>query len=127
MKRIKITAGNITLEATLAETACAEVIWSILPLSTKINTWGDEIYFSIPIHHELDATARDIVEVGDLGYWPDGPAFCIFYGPTPISKDKEIRPASAVNIIGKVIGDPTLLRTVPPGSKITIEQIKEDA
>ena len=127
MKRIKITAGNITLEATLADTACAEMIWNVLPLSIKINTWGDEIYFSIPIHHELDATARDIVEVGDLGYWPDGPAFCIFYGHTPISTDKEIRPASAVNIIGKVIGDPTSLRTVPPGSKITIEQSREDA
>ena len=127
MKRIKITAGNVTLEATLTDTDCAEALWSILPLSRKINTWGDEIYFSIPIHHALDATARDIVEVGDLGYWPEGPAFCIFYGPTPISNDKEIRPASAVNIIGKVIGDPTSLRTVLSGSKITIEQSREDA
>ena len=127
MKRIRITAGNITLEATLANTACAEELWNILPLATKINTWGDEIYFSIPIHHELDATAREVVEVGDLGYWPEGPAFCIFYGSTPISNDKEIRPASAVNIIGKVIGDPTSLRMVLPGSKITIEQSREDA
>jgi len=127
MKRIRITAGNITLEATLANTACAEELWNILPLATKINTWGDEIYFSIPIHHALDATAREVVEVGDLGYWPEGPAFCIFYGSTPISNDKEIRPASAVNIIGKVIGDPTSLRMVLPGSKITIEQSREDA
>lgn len=127
MKRIKITAGKVTLEATLADTDCAEAIWSILPFSIKINTWGDEIYFSIPIHHALDITARDIVEVGDLGYWPEGPAFCIFYGPTPVSNDKEILPASAVNIIGKVIGDPISLRTVPPGSKITIEQSREDA
>ena len=127
MKRIKITAGNITLEATLADAACAEALWNILPLSTKINTWGDEIYFSIPMRHELDVTAREVVEVGDLGYWPAGPAFCIFYGPTPISTDKEIRPASAVNIIGKVIGDPTSLRTVPPGSKITLSQSREDA
>jgi len=127
MKRIKITVENTTIEATLADTACAEAFWNILPLSTKINTWGDEIYFPIPLHHELDATARDIVEKGDVGYWPDGPAFCIFFGPTPISKGKEIRPASAVNIIGKVIGGPTSLRTVSPGSKITIEQIKKDA
>ena len=127
MKRIRITAGNIILEATLANTACAEELWNILPLATKINTWGDEIYFSIPIHHALDATAREVVEVGDLGYWPEGPAFCIFYGSTPISNDKEIRPASAVNIIGKVIGDPTSLRMVLPGSKITIEQSREDA
>ena len=127
MKRIRITAGNIILEATLANTACAEELWNILPLATKINTWGDEIYFLIPIHHELDTTAREVVEVGDLGYWPEGPAFCIFYGATPISNDKEIRPASAVNIIGKVIGDPTSLRMVLPGSKITIEQSREDA
>ena len=126
MKRIQITVANIILEVLLADTACAEAIWRILPLSTKINTWGDEIYFSIPVHHELDATARDIVEVGDVGYWPAGPAFCIFYGPTPISNDKQIRPASAVNIIGKVIGEPTSLRAVPPGSKIIIEQIKQD-
>ena len=126
MKTIKITAANIILEALLVDTACAEAIWKIFPLSTKTNTWGDEIYFSIPVHHELDATARDIVEVGDVGYWPDGPAFCIFYGPTPISNDKQIRPASAVNIIGKVIGDPTSLRAVTPGSKIIIEQIKQD-
>jgi uncharacterized protein len=127
MKRIKISAGNITLEAALADTACAEALWNILPLATKINTWGDEIYFSIPLHHELDVTAREVVEIGDLGYWPAGPAFCIFYGPTPISNDKEIRPASAVNIIGKIIGDPTSLRTVLSGSKITIEQSGEDA
>jgi uncharacterized protein len=127
MKRIKITAGNTTVEAILTNTTCAQAIWDILPFSTKISTWGDEIYFPIPIRHELDGTARDIVEVGDLGYWPDGPAFCIFYGPTPISNDKEIRPASAVNIIGKAIGDPTSLRTVFPGSKITIEQIRKDA
>jgi len=127
MKRIRITAGNITLEATLANTACAEELWNILPLAAKINTWGDEIYFSIPIHLALDATAREVVEVGDLGYWPEGPAFCIFYGSTPISNDKEIRPASAVNIIGKVIGDPTSLCMVLPGSKITIEQSREDA
>jgi len=126
MKRIKITVGTVTLKAILADTDCAAAIWRILPLSTKINTWGDEIYFSIPVHHELDATARDIVEVGDVGYWPDGPAFCIFYGPTPISNDKQIRPASAVNIIGKIVGDPTSLRSVPPGSKIIIEQIKQD-
>jgi uncharacterized protein len=127
MKRIKITAGITTIEATLTDTACAQAVWDILPFSTKINTWGDEIYFSIPIHHELDATARNIVEVGDLGYWPEGPAFCIFFGPTPISGGKEIRPASEVNIIGKVIGDPTSLRRVPPESKITIEQIRKDA
>ena len=127
MKRIKITVDTITLEATLADTACAEALWNILPLSTGINTWGDEIYFFIPVQHKLDATARDIVEAGDIGYWPDGPAFCIFYGPTPISADKEIRPASAVNIIGRVIGDPTSLRGVPPGSKITIERTKKDA
>jgi Uncharacterized conserved protein len=83
MKGIKITVGNTTIEATLADTACAEALWNILPFSTKINTWGDEIYFSIPIHHELDATAREIVESGELGYWPDGPGVLYFLWPYP--------------------------------------------
>ena len=126
MKRIKIIAGNTTIEATLADTPCAQAIGNILPISTKTNTWGDEIYFSIPVHYELDSTSRNVVEVGDLGYWPEGPAFCIFFGPTPISKNNEIRPASAVNIVGKIKEDSKCLRKVPSGSKITIEQVRED-
>jgi len=127
MRKIKITAEPVTCEGELAETACAKAIWDALPLSAQANTWGDEVYFSIPVHHDLDDTAREVVDRGDLGYCPQGNAFCIFFGPTPMSKGNEIRAASAVNIIGKIIGDPTVFRKVRPETPITIEKTKEDA
>lgn len=127
MKTIKITAGKVTGEAVLADSPCAQAIWNSLPYSTRAQTWGDEIYFSIPVRTDLDATAREVVELGDLGYWPEGPAFCIFFGPTPISKRNEIRPASAVNIIGKLTGDPGSFRAVASGSVVTLERLSEDA
>ena len=126
MRKITITVETIICEGKLADTDCARAIWDSLPLSTEVSTWGDEIYFMIPVHHDLDGTAREVVAIGDLGYWPQGPAFCIFFGPTPLSKGEEIRPASAVNIVGEIIGDPTVFRNVPAGSKISVEK-KEDA
>jgi len=125
MRRITITVAAITCEGELADTACARAIWDALPLSAEANTWGDEIYFSIPVQQGLDDTAREVVNKGDLGYWPEGPAFCIFFGPTPLSRGAEIRPASAVNIVGKIIGDPTVFRSVRAGSKISLEK-RED-
>ena len=126
MRIIRLTAGAITCEGELADTDCAQAIWNALPLSAKANTWGDEIYFPIPVRQSLDTTAREVVEKGDLGYWPQGPAFCIFFGPTPISKGKEIRAASAVNVVGRLFGDPAVLRKVPGGSLITLDK-KADA
>ncbi|MBN2466979.1 MAG: hypothetical protein JXD19_02410 [Deltaproteobacteria bacterium] len=120
MKRITITAGDITCPGELADTPCAQAIWAVLPFSRRLQTWGDEIYFPIPVNHGLDSTARELVGSGNLGYWPEGPAFCIFFGPTPISKENEIRAASPVNIIGKIMGDPTVFRTVPPGTMIIV-------
>lgn len=122
MRRITITVAAIICEGELADTECARAIWDALPLSAKANTWGDEIYFSIPVQQDLDDTAREVVHKGDIGYWPEGPAFCIFFGPTPISRGEEIRPASAVNIVGRIIGDPTLFRSIPAGSRISIEK-----
>lgn len=113
-------------EGELVDTDCARAIWDALPLYAEANTWGDEIYFSIPVQQNLDSTAREVVNKGDIGYWPEGPAFCIFFGPTPLSQGEEIRPASAVNIVGRIIGDPTVFRSVRRGSKISIET-KDDA
>jgi len=110
--RIRIKIGDMTLYAKLGETETAKKVWEILPFRSKFNTWGDEIYFSIPVDEKLDETARDEVEIGDIGYWPDGKAFCIFFGPTPISKEERIIPASAVNIIGKIEGNPACLRNI---------------
>ena len=106
---IIITAGSIRLEAELNDTFTAKAISNILPITAAANTWGDEIYFSMPITLELE-NGQEVVDLGDLGYWPPGGAFCIFYGLTPASQGDEIRPASAVTIIGKVQGDVTALK-----------------
>jgi uncharacterized protein len=121
--KIKISAGNIIAEAELNDSPTARDIWQGLPLEGSGNTWGDEIYFEIPVSASLDDTARELVSIGDLGYWPNGSAFCIFFGPTPISEGEEIRPYSAVNIIGKVLGNPKVFKKVPPGTKIKLESL----
>jgi len=120
--RIAIRAAGIALDAELAETACARAIWEALPFEAQVSTWGDEIYFRIPVQEKPDATAAEVVSVGDLGYWPPGCAFCIFFGPTPASRGAEIRPASAVNIVGKVAGDAREFKKVPPGATIIVSK-----
>jgi len=119
-KRIRIRAGTVSLQAELGDTPTAQAIASILPFAAEANTWGDEIYFPVPVRELLDDTAAEVVEVGDLGYWPRGNAFCIFFGPTPVSKGNEIRPASAVNRIGKVIGDAGALKGVNDGDTVEL-------
>ena len=120
-KTIQIKVGKIELEAILNDSKTAAAIWEALPLRTHINTWGDEIYFTIPVNQELEK-GEELVEVGDLGYWPPGKAFCIFFGPTPMSQGKEVRPASAVTVIGRVTGDSTILRGIGAGTEIIIER-----
>jgi uncharacterized protein len=122
-RQIRIRAGQIIMEAELNESPTALAIYTALPLSVRANTWGDEIYFSIPVRQKLDSTAAETVQVGDLGYWPSGQAFCIFFGPTPVSRGDEIRPASAVNIIGKVVGDARAFKAVKDGDLIELDVI----
>jgi hypothetical protein len=118
--RITITAGNVTLEAELNESATARQVWEALPIEAAANTWGDEIYFEIPVIAQLAADARADVEVGELGYWPVGRAFCIFFGPTPVSAGPKPRAYSPVNVLGRVLGDATRFRTVPPGTRVCL-------
>jgi hypothetical protein len=117
---IKIRVGGVELNAVLNDTPTAKQVARTLPLNSRFNTWGDEIYFSIPVEAELEADAREEVQMGDLGYWPAGSAFCIFFGPTPVSKEGKIVPASAVNIIGKITDDAVRLKTVRGESKVEI-------
>jgi uncharacterized protein len=122
-KDIRITAGNVVLSAQLNDIPTATAILAALPIRSVARTWGDEIYFPIPVDHSLAADAVEVVEVGDLGYWPTGKAFCIFFGPTPISHGGEIRPASAVNLIGRVLGDAALLKNVRDGEPVLLEEV----
>ena len=122
MKRtIQIKVNGIELEAILNDSRTAQAIWEALPIVTRINTWGDEVYFAIPVKLELEK-GKELVEIGDLGYWPTGSAFCIFFGPTPMSRGEEIRPASAVAVFGRVVGDATILKKANSGAQITIER-----
>ena len=118
-KKILIRAGAIEAEAELNNTGTAQAIWETLPIEGRVNLWGDEIYFSIPHSLELEA-GQELVNMGELGYWPEGNAFCIFFGPTPVSRGDEIRPASPVTVFGKVIGDATVFKKVAAGTEITI-------
>ncbi len=118
---ITITIGTLSMEAELNETLTARKVAEALPIKTPFNTWGEEIYFSIPVDAKLDDSARDVVEMGDLGYWPPGKAFCIFFGPTPMSKAGEVRPASAVNIIGRVVGDATRFKAVMREREVALQ------
>ena len=121
--RIKITVGSLSMEAELNETLTAKKVADALPIRSAFNTWGDEFYFTIPVEAELDESAREEVEVGDLGYWPTGKAFCIFFGQTPMSKPGKIIPASAVNIIGKVVGDAGRFKEVKAETEVLVEAI----
>ena len=120
-KRINIKAGAVEAGAVLNDSATAQKIWVSLPIEARASTWGDEIYFAIPVKAPLEKNAQELVAVGDLGYWPTGSAFCIFFGPTPMSRGDEVRPASAVNVIGRVFGDARVFKKVPSGSKVRIE------
>lgn len=121
-KKIKILVGKLELEAWLNETKTATKVFEALPITSTLNTWGDEVYFTIPVDAKPE-DAKELVSLGDIGYWPPGKAMCIFFGKTPISRGDEIRPASAVNIIGKAEGDLKLLKKVKDGEEITIRPV----
>jgi hypothetical protein len=110
--KIKIGIGTLSIEAELNDSPTAKKVAKALPITASFNTWEDEIYFTIPVDAELDETAREEVELGDLGYWPSGNAFCIFFGQTPMSEPGRIVPASAVNIIGRIVADATRFKEV---------------
>jgi hypothetical protein len=121
-KKIKILINDLKVDAELNESKSAQLIWEALPVEAKTNLWGEEIYFAIPVKAGLEEGAIEVVSAGELGYWPTGHAFCIFFGPTPASRGDEIRAASAVNVIGKVLSDPKVFRKVKDGVKVTLEK-----
>ena len=120
-RAIRITAGQVSVTAELNVSKTAVAIWEALPIEAKADTWGDEIYFGIPVRAEADA-AKEVVALGDLAFWPPGHAFCIFFGPTPASRGDEIRPASPVNVVGRVNGDATVFKKVRARTRVTLER-----
>ena len=122
-RQIQISTGNLTLTATLNDLETANQLWESLPITGRVQIWGDEIYFSIPVNVEEELDSQETVRAGAVAYWPPGSALCLFWGPTPVSAPGEIRPASAVNVVGIIDNDPTLLAQVPAAAEIVVEKV----
>lgn len=120
MKKITIKFEELTFQAQLNESPTAAEIWKQLPFESRVNTWGEEIYFEIPLDMPQEPDAREVVAVGELGYWPVGRAFCIFFGPTPVSTDEKPRAYSPVNIIGEIISDDSGLKEIKDGEQVRV-------
>jgi len=119
---INIKAGTTQVQAELNHTRTARALVEILPVKAKVNTWGDEIYFDVPLSMEIE-NGKELVEMGDVAYWPDGPSLCLFFGRTPASRGNEIRAASPVTVLGRIVSDPRVLKSVRSGAAITVEKV----
>ncbi len=125
MTMITISIEDVTIRAELFDTPTAKAVERLLPLTGTANVWGDEIYFTIPLEVDMEEDAREDVEVGELGYWPSGPAFCIFFGPTPVSTDERPKAYSPVNVFGRTLDDVMALKTVSGGATVNVDLVKE--
>lgn len=120
MNKITIQFDELTFQARLNDSPTAKEIFERLPFESQVNTWGEEIYFDIPVDMPQESDAREVVAVGELGYWPVGQAFCIFFGPTPVSTDDRPRAYSPVNIIGEILGDHSQLKEIKNGVRVKV-------
>ena len=120
-RTINITADGVEVTAELYDTPTADLVWDALPITASGSTWGDEIYFRTPVSAE-EQDAVPTVDMGAVAYWPPGQAICLFFGPTPMSVGDEIRPASPVNVFGRIEGDPTVLKAVSSGAEVRVER-----
>lgn len=123
MRKVKLTAGKARAFCWLNSTDSATMIWDSLPFKGKVYTWGEEIYFQVPVKMG-EENAREVVDLGDLAYWPQGSAMCVFFGQTPISMGDEIRAASPVNILGRIINDPRVFKGLPE-TEIFVEKVEK--
>lgn len=121
MRTLRLISGNTTLRAELLDTSTAEAIWQALPLNARAHTWGDEVYFDVPIEAELESDAKEVIEAGELAFWPDGKVIAIGFGPTPISQGDEIRLAARTNVWAHALDDVRCLQDVHAGDAIRIE------
>jgi hypothetical protein len=122
MKKIVISVNKMDITADLNDSHTAQSIYEAIPFTGSVNRWGDEIYFTIPVHLEQEPDAKQDVEIGDLGFWPMGDAFCIFFGRTPISNSDKPRAYNPVNIFGHVTGDATALKNIKSGTEILVRK-----
>jgi hypothetical protein len=119
--RITTPAGALTAALGDASPRTREALLRALPVEGKANLWGDEIYFRIPVSAPSEPGARDLMQAGEVAFWPPGSAFCVFWGPTPASRGGEIRAASPVNVLGRIEGDLEPLKRIRQGDAVKID------
>ena len=123
MTRIRFDFGTLTLDAELNDTPTAKAIAAALPLTSDVMTWGEEVYFDVPVAVAREKEARAVVTPGEIAYWPDGTAIAIGFGRTPISRGDETRLASPCNIWARAMGDVKALKAVTAGTQVTVSKI----
>ena len=123
MRKLKMTIGGIEIIAELFDTPTADAIYGAAPFSSTAQTWGEEVYFSIPVKAGREADARAVVESGELAFWVEGDSIAIGFGRTPISQGDEIRLAAPTNIWGRAVEDVRALSTVTAGAAIHVEAL----
>jgi hypothetical protein len=123
-RAIRIEADGVRLYAVLGSTPTADAVWEALPLEGRAERWGDEVYFNVPLDLPLEKEARAAVTIGEIGFWPQGHAIALFFGPTPASTGPDPAAASPVNVFGRITGDAARLARVPQGAKVTLTRLE---
>ena len=127
MREIVIQAGTVEIRARLLETPTAERIWAALPIYASARMWGHEVYFQAPVCTGAEPDARDVVNAGEIAFWPDGDAIAIGFGPTPLSRRGEIRLASPCNIWALALDDVSRLKSVHAGEEVAVISVDGSA
>jgi uncharacterized protein len=123
MPRIRFDFGTLGFDAELLDTPTANAVLAALPVTASVLTWGDEVYFDVPISVAREPEAQEVVTPGEIAYWPDGPAIAIGFGRTPISRSDETRLASPCNVFARAIGDVNVLKTVKAGTRVRVTKV----